>query len=50
MKPLSLTLKNFGPYINETIDFTKFEDSSLFLISGKTGSGKTTIFDGMSYA
>lgn len=50
MKPLALTLKNFGPYIDETIDFTKFEDSSLFLISGKTGSGKTTIFDGMSYA
>ncbi|MBO0440435.1 AAA family ATPase [Candidatus Enterococcus ikei] len=50
MKPLTLTLKNFGPYIDETIDFSKFEDSSLFLISGKTGSGKTTIFDGMSYA
>lgn len=43
-------MKNFGPYIDETIDFSKFEDSSLFLISGKTGSGKTTIFDGMSYA
>lgn len=50
MKPLLLTLKNFGPYLDETIDFTKFMDSSLFLISGKTGSGKTTIFDGMSYA
>lgn len=50
MKPLTLSLKNFGPYINETIDFSNFEDSSLFLISGKTGSGKTTIFDGMSYA
>jgi exonuclease SbcC len=43
-------LKNFGPYIDEVIDFTCFEDSSLFLISGKTGAGKTTIFDGMSYA
>lgn len=32
------------------MDFNHFEDSSLFLISGKTGSGKTTIFDGMSYA
>lgn len=50
VKPLTLGLKNFGPYIKETIDFTCFEDSSLFLISGKTGSGKTTIFDGMSYA
>lgn len=50
VKPVLLTLKNFGPYINETIDFTQFEDSSLFLISGKTGAGKTTIFDGMSYA
>jgi exonuclease SbcC len=50
LKPLTLTLKNFGPYINETIDFSKFDAASLFLISGKTGSGKTTIFDGMSYA
>ncbi|MBL1229761.1 AAA family ATPase [Enterococcus sp. BWB1-3] len=50
MKPLTLKLKNFGPYIDETVDFTNFEESSLFLISGKTGSGKTTIFDGMSYA
>ena len=50
MKPLKLTLKNFGPYIDEVVDFTRFEESSLFLISGKTGSGKTTIFDGMSYA
>ncbi|MTD41576.1 AAA family ATPase [Erwinia sp. CPCC 100877] len=50
MKPLTLMLKNFGPYINEIIDFNKFDAASLFLISGKTGSGKTTIFDGMSYA
>jgi exonuclease SbcC len=50
VRPLTLMLKNFGPYIDEVIDFTCFEDSSLFLISGKTGAGKTTIFDGMSYA
>ena len=50
MKPIKLTLKNFGPYVNETIDFSRFQDSSLFLINGKTGSGKTTIFDAMCYA
>lgn len=50
MKPLKLTLKNFGPYLDEEIDFTRFEASPLFLINGKTGSGKTTIFDAMTYA
>lgn len=50
VKPLKLVLKNFGPYENETIDFTKLDEASLFLISGKTGSGKTTIFDAITFA
>src|SRR6056297_2850244 len=50
MKNIILTLKNFGPYKNETIDFTELDDNELFLISGPTGSGKTMILDGISYA
>lgn len=50
MTPLTLHLQYFGPYRDATIDFTKFASTPLFLISGKTGSGKTTIFDGMCYA
>lgn len=50
MKPLKLTMKSFGPYRQEKIiDFTLFS-SNLFLISGATGSGKTTILDGMCIA
>lgn len=50
MKPLHLTLKNFGPFLKEEIDFSKIDNNELFLISGKTGSGKTMIFDTMTYA
>ena len=50
MQPSKLILQNFGPFVHETIDFSEFEGSGLFLISGKTGAGKTTIFDSMSYA
>ncbi|MBE5674083.1 SMC family ATPase, partial [Staphylococcus sp. SS35] len=50
MKPLHLTLKNFGPFLKEEIDFSKIDNNELFLISGKTGSGKTMIFDAMTYA
>lgn len=50
MKPQKLRLKNFGPFIDEIIDFSLLTEAPLFLISGKTGAGKTTIFDGMTYA
>ncbi|WP_281165159.1 AAA family ATPase [Liquorilactobacillus sicerae] len=50
MKPLKLHLQNFGPYEDETIDFTDLNESPIFLISGNTGSGKTTIFDALTFA
>ena len=51
MRPLVLTMEAFGTYIEKTeIDFRKFGKQGLFLISGDTGSGKTTIFDGIMYA
>lgn len=50
MKPLALQLQNFGPFIDEKVDFERLTQAPLFLISGKTGAGKTTIFDGMTYA
>ncbi len=48
MRPLKIELKNVGPYLNETIDFTDL--SNVFLITGPTGSGKTFIFDAMTFA
>lgn len=51
MQPLQLKLTAFGPYKQcEVIDFTKLGDQKLFVISGTTGAGKTTIFDGIFYA
>jgi exonuclease SbcC len=44
-------MQGFGPYgKEEVIDFTQLENNTLFLITGATGSGKTTIFDAISYA
>lgn len=50
MRPERLILDNFGPYSHEEIDFTAFNGQDLFLITGKTGSGKTTLFDALVYA
>ncbi|NLW29468.1 MAG: AAA family ATPase, partial [Erysipelothrix sp.] len=51
MKPLVLTLQAFGTFKDKVIiDFREFENAGLFLITGPTGSGKTTIFDGLMYA
>lgn len=49
MRPISLELQYIGPYENETIDF-KDINQTLFLISGKTGSGKSMIFDAITHA
>ena len=46
MKLIKLTMKYFGPFEHEVIDFRTL-NNKLFLISGKTGSGKTMIFDGI---
>jgi exonuclease SbcC len=50
MRPLALSLRNFGPYAGPAakIDFTKLD--RFFLIAGDTGSGKTSLFDAISYA
>ncbi|WP_438311671.1 AAA family ATPase [Sporosarcina sp. FA9] len=51
MKPLQLSMTAFGPYKDtEIVDFTKLKDNRLFVISGATGAGKTTIFDGICFA
>jgi exonuclease SbcC len=51
MRPIKLTISAFGCYAGvEIVDFTALGSNGIYLISGETGSGKTTIFDAISFA
>lgn len=51
MKPINIIISAFGPYKDKVIiDFTKLGENGIFLITGDTGAGKTSIFDAISFA
>ncbi|WP_318766343.1 AAA family ATPase [Lactiplantibacillus carotarum] len=50
MKPMYLEMSYFGPHEHSVIDFRQLDEAPIFLISGDTGAGKSTIFDAMTFA